>query len=483
MSQAGIATGGGGGGSNIQTITGDSGGAVSPDAAHNINLDALYTNSVVGTPLNNTLTITPTVRGYPITPYVVGPATFAGYQTIQAGIDAASLGGGGLVFIQRGTYTENLVFPAVGNVQLFGDSEQATFIVGTHTPPTSGTLNINRCTFESATNIFNSLAAGTTVIIMEDCTVNATNGYTFNLPNWVAPGALQCFNIGPFGTNDGFINNTGGAEVAIFAAGVGNGTLNPMILSGSVLFGPGITIGCPVNLVTGANVVSTNNQFFQTFTFSNDSTGSFFNDSFVTGATPAITQSSTGTISLSNVVINSSSNPAVSGAGAGILTYAGIVFLDNTTFAGTLTLQPANWRPYGTAGSAINAVRGTAGFDSTRFTVTNGFVTLNGAGFTWVDQGVSTTLLLNTGYYVTAATTQTLPAAPQQGDTVKIICDTASAVVVTANAGQSIRLSSSASSVAGTFTNTARGDSLDLFYRAATTQWIALNAVGNWTVA
>lgn len=498
MSQAGIATGGGGGGTNIQTITGDTGGPVSPDAAHNINLDALYTNSVVGTPLTNTLTITPTVRGYPISPYVVGPATFAGYQTIQSAIDAAFAAGGGTVYIQHGTYTENLTLRngvalcgVEGNVDTLNVK-----IVGTHTPDsTNGVCTFRALNFYGTTSIISSAAAGQGYLSFETCNwILSGSGYIFDMLNWVGPTGLDTGNAGVAITNSGdlstgasgFLRNTAGMQANLINSYVGSytsGLANTLTMTGKLELAL-CDVYCPVDMggAVGNFIEYTTFHGFG-ITASGNSTGDIVNSAVLDATTAAFTMSSSGAWEITNCTLDSSNNPVVDGAGAGVLTYAGLVFLNNTNFAGTLTLQPANWRPYATAGTALNAVRGTAGFDSTRFTVTNGFVTLNGAGFTWVDQAVSTTLLVNTGYYVTAASTQTLPAAPQQGDTVKIICDTASAVVVTANAGQSIRLSASASSVAGTFTNTARGDSLDLFYRAATTQWIALNAVGNWTVA
>lgn len=101
----------------------------------------------------------------------------------------------------------------------------------------------------------------------------------------------------------------------------------------------------------------------------------------------------------------------------------------------------------------------------------------------YIDQGVSTTVASNKGYFATAAITLTLPAAPAQGDTIDIICDTAGAVVIQAAAGQIIQIGSSSSSVAGTQTSTATGCTVELVYRAADTKWISQGNNGTWTPA
>lgn len=127
---------------------------------------------------------------------------------------------------------------------------------------------------------------------------------------------------------------------------------------------------------------------------------------------------------------------------------------------------------------------GLSAFNSAHFSVdANGFVSSLGAGFPWIDQGSNTTLANNTGYFATAAVTLTLPASPVQGTVVKICCDTASTVVITANTGQTIRQGNIVSSTAGTFTNSLRGDTLNLVYRAATTQWIDQGGQGLWVAA
>jgi hypothetical protein len=275
--------------------------------------------------------------GFPITPYVVGNSTTsAGYQSIQSALDAANVAGGGMIFVQRGTYVENLTF--YNNIQLFGDSEQGTFIVGTHTPPSSGTLNVFRCTLQGTNAIFSSNAAGTTSIIVEDCTLNVTNGYSFDLPNWTSAGSIAVDDIGPFGTNDGFIRNIGATGFFAFGAGIGDGTANPMILSGitEIL---GCSIGCPIQFQTGS-VFTIDNSFTNAgITCSNNSTGAISNSRISSGAAAAITMSSSGSIKVSNTIIDSSNNPAIAGSGAGTLSYQDLAFLSNALFAGTLTLS------------------------------------------------------------------------------------------------------------------------------------------------
>jgi hypothetical protein len=318
-----------------------------------------------------------------ITPFIVSAAGItngASYTTIQAAVNAANTAGGGMVWIQPGTYTENLTL--FSGIQLSGPSEQSVTIIGTHTPPSSGTLNLFRLAFQSATNIFSSAVAGTTAIIMEDCAVNVTNGYTFNLPNWTSSGSVSVFDIGNNGTNDGFFNNTGGASFFAFSAGIGNGTANSLTISGTAIFANQIVLGCPVNLVTGASLSSYGSSYQHTLTLSNNSTATFTGDDFSTGATPAITMSSSGNVKLAHVTINSSNNPAISGSGTGTLTYEDIVFLNNAALAGTLTTATVSWQPYSRAIASTDGTKvGTAAFNSAQFTVdANGFVSTSGTG-------------------------------------------------------------------------------------------------------
>ncbi len=286
------------------------------------------------------------VGGFPITPFVVGPAGQATYQTIQAAIDAAIAAGGvsQSVWVQPGTFTEDLDFSGatalgvgltlVGATAL-GDEGQLE-IIGTHTPPTSGTLVIRNFLLSSPTAIFSSTAAGSAQLVFIDMELNVTNGFTFDLENWT--GTFELFDINPGQGEDGGITNTGGASYFMFSAGLGSGTLNTMKLSGLTVFGE-VNVGCPVSFGAGSVIQIDVCQFGGEVTFDGDSTGQLNNCRFNGGTDPGIVMGSTGDIQVSQALIQSSNSPAIDGAGAGTLTLGDIIFSDDADAAGTLTLD------------------------------------------------------------------------------------------------------------------------------------------------
>jgi hypothetical protein len=91
-------------------------------------------------------------------------------------------------------------------------------------------------------------------------------------------------------------------------------------------------------------------------------------------------------------------------------------------------------------------------------------------------------LVVDNGYFATAAGTYTLPASPAQGEMVIIFCDTTGAVALTANTGQVIRLGASVTASAGNITSTARGDTVTVRFRTSGSIWAVVSAIGNWTI-
>ena len=358
----------GAGDSDVDTLTGDTGGAVSP-AAGNINIVGGDGLTVAGA--GSTLTINrDAAGGYPITPYVVGSSGEAGYTTIQAAITAANAAGGGVVYIQPGSYTEDLTLS--DGVDLYGtpavsqNQGASVTIIGTHTPPSSGHIGFNSIYFQDNSAVFSSAAAGSTHIVLLNCESAVQNGYFFDLVNWTGIFEIWDHNPdaagAPFAVEDGGINNTGGATLFMFAAGFGFGTANTMNLSGTIVVGEA-DISCPVDFQTGSTIAIDVCQFAQPVTFSNNSTGALNTCRFSGGASAAITMSSSAAITIGQSVIESSNNPAIAGAGAGTLTLGTCNFTDNALLAGTLTAA------YDTTVTGGVTSTGASLFDGGTFTV------------------------------------------------------------------------------------------------------------------
>lgn len=330
------------------------------------------------------------------TPYVVGPT--ARYQTIQEGINAANADGGGVVLVQPGTYTENLTLYSHCHVMGldFADAGGGVEIVGVHTPPASGGFVFNNVLLESATHIFSSAVAGTAHLLIANAAIVVTNGFTFNVPNW--SGKLEVWDVNDRGsTNDGFVNNTGGSEIAIFSAAVGAGTGNTMLVSGSVSIFT-CDIGCPINVTTGATAYLEYNVHTAPITLSGDSTGEIIGSEIDS----SITMSSNAAWLISMCVINTSTNPAIGGAGIGALTISDVTYISNSTVAGTLTVSNVGLTDLGSIRSNFTA-HGVLLGQGNRGTVTS--LTPGTSGTILQSQGAGSDPAFSTATYPSTAGT------------------------------------------------------------------------------
>ena len=350
---------------SVSELDGDSGTATPSGGAITI----AGTGTVATSAAGSTVTIDASVAGHPVTPFVVG--SDGGYATVQEGVTAANVAGGGLVFVQPGTYTEDLTL--YDNVNLYGAAYADVTIAGTHTPPASGAIIFENLTLTDASAIFSSAAAGTTNISVINCEIAVTNGFTFDLANWT--GTLEVGESGANGTNDGFSNNTGGAQIVVNASEIGNGSGQTMITSGTLLLFNTI-IGCPIDCQTGSILQIDGCRFNGALTFSNDTTGYISTSYLSTGASAAITMSSSANISLNAVAINSSNNPAIAGAGAGTLTLNSVNFLNNAELAATLTLSEGETR----GGNSISRFIVGSSPDAVYQTVQSAITAANAAG-------------------------------------------------------------------------------------------------------
>jgi len=296
---------------------------------------------------------------YQVSKYIVDPtAADSCYNTIQAALDAANTAGGNAtIYVRNGTYTENLTLYSTltikGEIGVLGTAI-GTVIVGVHTPPAAGNIVIEGVTLESATDVFNSAVAGTAAIYLERIIFEVTNGFIFNLVNWT--GLLNINNAGENSTNNGILNNTGGATLFTNNCQIGAGVGQTMVANGDLRFDLTF-IDCPC-VFTGGGIISGNfiitgstisiggtktgtigmgSLIFGTLTTAGTATLAITDTTFETGAIQAITHGSGNQLSLADVTIDSTNNPCIGGAGAGNLLLGSVTYLNNSAIAGTVT--------------------------------------------------------------------------------------------------------------------------------------------------
>ena len=352
------------------------------------------------------------LNDYPITPYVVGPAGQAGYQTIQSAIDvagpiAAATNMAQAIYIQPGSYTENLVIPS--GVVFVGTAgfgfPGIVEIVGVHTPPSSGGTLFKDIHLTNSTDIFASSAAGTSAIILDECFLDCNN-YAFNLPNWNGDFfVIACQNEG--GGTDGLVNNNGGSNANFFNSQVGFGNTNSAIFTGGLSFTSCI-VNCPVTCNGSVMMEATNTLFTQTLTLNNSSSMQMFGCAIFTSSNNALIYDTSEFSLAVNTMMNSSAI-VIDGIGAGTLDLSNfccpfnfftgpgvnIFFSGSAISGGAVAGGDNNGVPHGTSLTAVNSTTIGAGVGSVRMSSAN-----PGTNAAWIKIYIGTT-----PYWIPAWTT------------------------------------------------------------------------------
>lgn len=410
------------------TITGDSGGAISPTLG---NWNLIGGTVVAGSSpvkvagAGSTLTIN-VQRAAAIAATDSTKIGLASFNNTQFSVDAngfVSLAGGSLAIDSIGTQAgTNPIFPTAG-----------------------GLVTINGAVVAAGTNPIRSDGIGPNTMAIEvqiSQALAATDATKIGLSN---------FDSASFSVDaNGFVTLRGGTE-AIDSIGVdatsGGGT-NPVLpTAGGLVTVNGALVAAsttPVRSVsTAANVYQIQVQTSQALAAA-DSTkvglSNFDSASFAVAATGFVTLTTTG-------------------AGKTITGDSG----------GALSPTANNWNILGLSGSK------TSGAAST--------LTIKSPPFSQV--GSSATSTLNSGEFVTAAVTRTLPASAglADGDLFIYCCTTASALTIQAVSAQKIRIGTLLSSAAGTVTSTAIGDSISLRFDATQGFFMCVSVVGTWVIA
>ncbi len=204
----------------------------------------------------------------------------------------------------------------------------------------------------------------------------------------------------------------------------------------------------------------------------------------VTSALTAIETTVGGTATVLNSVLNTSDASGYWIVGTANLVYCDVVNLGTATGIdpGLGVITVGDWKPYAQSGAApgTGVIRGTAAFDSSQFTVVDGFVQASFSGlFPWVERSVSATVNPNEGNFSVANITLTLPAQPQPiGTTCKFKVVTNDILTIAGNPGDFLQLGNQGGTA---LTNTQSGDAIELTHYDLGI-WIANSSIGNWTV-
>jgi len=254
------------------------------------------------------------------------------YTTVQSAINAANAAGGSAsIWIRQGTYTENLTL--YDGINIEGQEQTLSIIVGTHTPPVAGSFRFTRIGLRSATHIFSSAAAGTTLLSCLRCQFVLTNGYVYNLPNWT--GELRLRWCTDYSTANGVINNAGGSIITINHSLIGAGTANILTANGAVTMFS-VDLGCPCLFNgTGTTLLKGGSCFAGNIATANTNTVTIAQCRISTGVNQAITHNSASILVIDEVIVKTSNATAIGGTGPLKLMMG--QFPDNNVIAGTIT--------------------------------------------------------------------------------------------------------------------------------------------------
>jgi hypothetical protein len=258
---------------------------------------------------------------------------------------------------------------------------------------------------------------------------------------------LSSFNSGHFSVDgSGFVSLLGGQE-AIDSIAVQAGT-SPIVPTAAGL----ITINGAV-VAAGTNPIRSNGTDANTMAME-------------VQISQALAAADATKIGLSNY---SSTDFAVAATGFVTLATTGAGKTITGDSGGALSPTANNWNIFGLSGSK------TSGSGST--------LTIKSPPFSQV--GTTATSSLNTGEFVTAAVTRTLPASAglADGDLFIYVCTTSSALVIQSVSAQKIRMGTLLSSAAGTATSTQIGDTISLRFNATDGFFYAVSWVGTWLIA
>lgn len=158
-----------------------------------------------------------------------------------------------------------------------------------------------------------------------------------------------------------------------------------------------------------------------------------------------------------------------------------------TTAAGMVDfLQGNTGGPVGPNGANTIFVVGSGGISVTGNAGTNTLTIASTGLSSWSLIGASQTLSSNHGYICTSggALSLLLPPVSSLGDIIEVTLDGSASFTITQGAGQSVRIGNqiTTAGVGGSLATAQQGDTLRMVCQTANLKWNVLSSMGNFTV-
>lgn len=323
-------------GDPIDFLAGNTGGNIGPNGSGVVEILGGSDISVTGA--SNALTIDFTgAQEFPITQYVVGPD--GKYSTISAAITAAT-GTGSTIYIQPGTYTENINFntAAVGlSFVALHDTNLGNGVIlsGQHNPPLSGNTTFQGIYFQNSsavTSTFTTSSAGSPNIQFINCSFDNST-----CPDFIATTTFSgniymigCKSVGNIQPIVSAQSGTWYVRSCDFQHSSGSN-----IFSGTLLT---VLNSKFTGALTGNASMDLQNSYLGVVYSGGSSTGSIYNCYLSSPSLAVFAQSSTGTWNLSQCTLNSPANPVIDGSGAGVVNLGDVTFVSGANINPSLNI-------------------------------------------------------------------------------------------------------------------------------------------------
>lgn len=307
--------------------------------------------------------------------YVVDINGTTPYTQIGQAINAAIIAGvPAVIYVRPGNYSAG-AFNNAPNLYIVAEPGSAT-ITGAWNANTGAlaTYTFHGFTISNTTSMFSLSGNPNMHLKFRNCTFNlgtgGLKGYIIETSGtWT--GSLLVENCEDNSPQNAILSNTQGQSITIKNSTIGKGSANVFDVDGSTTaLIENSTIGTSMNVSGSVNLSILNSKINRTLVNGGTATTEIFNSNFDTGSTQAITHNSSNTLTMSEITVDSTNNPAIGGTGT--IDYSAISFLNDSNFAGTLTLN--NTSRFSVAG--LNIVEGSNGMSGVA-TLVGGTVTVN----------------------------------------------------------------------------------------------------------